>query len=400
MITLNLVCFFRQINPRGPLVNTEYYPGWYDVWGQPHHRVNSTIVAEDLDAMLRMGANVNVYPIAGGTLFGFKAGGEKSDSLPYHPVTTSYDFDAPISEAGDLTEKYQALKRVVAKYDHVPDIPVANSTKAAYGEINMEPMLTLAESLPYLAAKRVHNRVPLSFEDMGHNYGIALYMTVIKEHLMNPVKLHVKGGVRDRAHIYVNGEFQGYLSRTEGVDTAAIYAEKGQSLILVVENQGRVAFGKFLVDPKGIVEGEVTLSGREAHDWDMVAIPLDDEVKMRSFAQASVTSPSSSVCENHSKFKRMSFWRGTFKVPEANPADTFLSFPGWSKGVAIVNGFNLGRYWPDAGPQKTLYLPGPVLHGNNATNTIVILEQDMAKCLDENGDFSGCKVLSQDYPEL
>ena len=217
---------------------------------------------------------------------------------------------------------------------------------------------------------------------------------------MNPVKLHVKGGVRDRAHIYVNGEFQGYLSRTEGVDTAAIYAEKGQSLILVVENQGRVAFGKYLWDPKGIVEGEVTLSGRKAHDWVMAAIPLIDETKMRTFSQAAITSPSSSGRIDPSIFKRMSFWRGTFKIPEANPADTFLSFPGWSKGVVIVNGFDLGRYWPDAGPQKTLYLPGPVLNGNNATNTVVILEQDMAKCLTEDGDASGCKVISQDYPEL
>ena len=169
---------------------------------------------------------------------------------------------------------------------------------------------------------------------------------------------------------------------------------------MVVENQGRVAFGKYLIDPKGIVEGEVSLNGRTARDWVMAAIPLDDETKMRTFAQAVDTSRSSSRCTTPSKFERMSFWRGTFKIPEENPADTFLSFPGWSKGVAIVNGFNLGRYWPDAGPQKTLYLPGPVLHGNNATNTVVILEQDMAKCLPKNGDFSDCKVTSQNYPEL
>ena len=391
------------MNPRGPLVNTEYYPGWYDVWGQPHHKVNSTIVAEDLDAMLRMGANVNLYPVAGGTLFGFKAGAEKKKSLPYQPVTTSYDYDAPISEAGDLTEKYDAIKRVIAKYDHVPNIRVANSTKAAYGEIKMEPMLTLGDSLSYLAGKPVRNKNPLSFEDMGHHYGIVLYMTEVKEHLMNPVKLHVKGGVRDRAHIFVDGEFQGYLSRTQGVDTAAIYAEKGQNLVLVVENEGRVAFGKYLIDPKGIVEGEVTLNGQKAYDWSMTAITLDDEAKMRAFAQAAVTrmtTARSSGCRTPFKFKRMSFWRGKFRISEANPADTFLSFPGWSKGVAIVNGFNLGRYWPDAGPQKTLYLPGPVLHGSNATNTVIILEQDMAKCVDGQGDLSGCKVLSQDYPEL
>jgi len=30
---------------------------------------------------------------------------------------------------------------------------------------------------------------------------------------------------------------------------------------------------------------------------------------------------------------------------------------GWGKGVAFVNGFNLGRYW-NAGPTKTLYYTG------------------------------------------
>ena len=40
------------------------------------------------------------------------------------------------------------------------------------------------------------------------------------------------------------------------------------------------------------------------------------------------------------------------------------------------------------------------MKGNNANNTVIMLEQDMAKCLDKTGDFSKCKVISQDYPEL
>ncbi len=37
----------------------------------------------------------------------------------------------------------------------------------------------------------------------------------------------------------------------------------------------------------------------------------------------------------------------------------------WTKGVIFVNGFNIGRYW-DKGPQKTLYIPAPLLkYGNN-----------------------------------
>ena len=49
-----------------------------------------------------------------------------------------------------------------------------------------------------------------------------------------------------------------------------------------------------------------------------------------------------------------SFWEGELDIScehgeSAN--DTFLQLDGWSKGVAFVNGFNLGRYWPVMGPQ-------------------------------------------------
>ena len=45
--------------------------------------------------------------------------------------------------------------------------------------------------------------------------------------------------------------------------------------------------------------------------------------------------------------------------------DTYLDFKGWGKGCVWVNGFNIGRFW-DKGPQKTLYIPGPLLkHGKN-----------------------------------
>lgn len=64
------------------------------------------------------------------------------------------------------------------------------------------------------------------------------------------------------------------------------------------------------------------------------------------------------------------FFKGEFNV-EGTPQDTFLAMDGWTKGVAWINGFNLGRYW-NVGPQKTLYLPAPLL--NSGKNELVILE--------------------------
>ena len=69
--------------------------------------------------MLELGANVNVYMLHGGTSFGFDNG---ANTPPFQVEPTSYDYDAPISEAGDLTEKYFAFKRVIAK--HVSRTPI------------------------------------------------------------------------------------------------------------------------------------------------------------------------------------------------------------------------------------------------------------------------------------
>jgi beta-galactosidase len=53
------------------------------------------------------------------------------------------------------------------------------------------------------------------------------------------------------------------------------------------------------------------------------------------------------------------------------PADLFLDTAGWGKGYAWVNGFFLGRYWR-RGPQRTLYVPGPVTRAGR--NEVVVVE--------------------------
>jgi hypothetical protein len=59
----------------------------------------------------------------------------------YSPCTTSYDYDAPLSEAGDpnvSNKKFNAIKNVVNKYLPDPGIPIPPPTpKYAYGKIQM-----------------------------------------------------------------------------------------------------------------------------------------------------------------------------------------------------------------------------------------------------------------------
>ena len=67
----------------------------------------------------------------------------------------------------------------------------------------------------------------------------------------------------------------------------------------------------------------------------------------------------------------------TAKGPTGHLPDTFLTLKGWGKGVAYVNGFNLGWYWPSIGPQNNYFVPGPVLR--EGPNEVVLLEFERLK---------------------
>lgn len=70
---------------------------------------------------------------------------------------------------------------------------------------------------------------------------------------------------------------------------------------------------------------------------------------------------------------RPSFYLGTFTVPN-DTDDLFLDVRNFGgKGTAFINGFNLGRYWPDMGPQITLYVP-KYLFRHNEINVLQLFE--------------------------
>lgn len=50
------------------------------------------------------------------------------------------------------------------------------------------------------------------------------------------------------------------------------------------------------------------------------------------------------------------------------------------QGQLYVNGFNVGRYWPDAGPQETLFVPASILTIGQGGSRVVLLELDDAPC--------------------
>ncbi|MER5307732.1 beta-galactosidase [Streptomyces sp. NPDC002773] len=341
----------RAQRPEGPLMTTEFWIGWFDRWGARHVVRDPDDAARELDEVLAAGASVNFYMFHGGTNFGFTNGA--NDKHTYRPTVTSYDYDSPLDEAGDPTEKYTAFRDVIAKYATVPSEPVpAPGAKLAVPAVALTQS---AELLPSAAALSpgIDSRRPLTMEELEQDFGFVLYETTLP--LRGPALLEIEH-VRDRAQVFVDGQPVGVLERENHEHALAFTAPgAGSVLSILVENQGRVNYGQGIHDRKGLL-GKVLLDGVEPVAWTSRPLPLTS-LEDIPFA-TTTTTPVGPV-----------FHRGTFELAEA--ADTFLHLDGWTKGNAWVNGFALGRYW-SRGPQRSLYVPAPVLRAG--TNEIVVLE--------------------------
>lgn len=341
----------RAQRPEGPLMTTEFWIGWFDRWGARHVVRDADDAARELDEVLAAGASVNFYMFHGGTNFGFTNGA--NDKHTYRPTVTSYDYDSPLDEAGDPTEKYTAFRDVIAKYAPVPDAPVP-----APGAKLTVPAVPLTQSAELLASadelsSRIASRRPLTMEELEQDFGFVLYETTVP--VRGPALLEIEQ-VRDRAQVFVDGQPVGVLERENHEHSLAFTAPRaGSVLSILVENQGRVNYGQGIHDRKGLL-GSVLVDGVEPSAWTNRPLPLA-ALEQIPFAPTTTTPVGPA------------FHRGTFDVAE--PADTHLHLDGWTKGNAWVNGFPLGRYW-SRGPQKSLYVPAPVLRPG--ANEIVVLE--------------------------
>ncbi|MFF2093360.1 beta-galactosidase family protein [Paenibacillus sp. NPDC058174] len=370
-----------QVQPDKPLVCMEYWNGWFDHWGDEHHVRGYDDVKDVLDRILRMGASVNFYMFHGGTNFGFYNGANHIDF--YEPTVTSYDYNALLSESGDITDKYLAIREVIAQYTDLSDEPLPPpSVKKAYGEVQLTERALLFPSFDQLSSP-IQSVYPETMERLGQDYGFIWYETDLSGPQTNcEIMLQ---DVHDRALIYIDGIYQGVVERwREGEAITVDVPPSGAKLGILVENMGRINYGARMRDVKGITEG-VKAGTRQYNqflfNWTIRCLPLDDLSGIR-YEQTSAGSGDALLEAGGSP----AFYKGTFHVNEA--ADTFLKLDGWVKGSVFVNGFNLGRYW-EKGPQKTLYVPGPLLR--EGANEIVIFE------------LQGTKkpvVSLQDYPEL
>jgi beta-galactosidase len=348
----------REILPTGPLMCGEFYPGWFDTWGAPHHTGNTERYLADLGYMLEVGASFSIYMAHGGTTFGFFTGADR----PFKPDTSSYDYDAPISEAGWVTPKFERSRTLLAKYllpgETLPEPPARNPV------ISIAPVkaAAVARVLANLPAPLTDER-PRTMELYDQAYGCILYRTQLPA---GPAATLEAAAIHDVGQVFLDGERIGFTDRrSRNFRVQLPERSRPMTLDILVEAMGRVNFGVEVHDRKGI-HAPLTLAAAgqepvELRGWEIFRLPLDQgmlDALTFEPAQGSTTAAGAPA-----------FWRATVKVDQ--PGDCFLDMRPWGKGFAWVNGHNLGRYW-NIGPQQTMYIPGPWLKPGE--NEIIILD--------------------------
>ncbi|MFJ2178127.1 beta-galactosidase family protein [Streptomyces sp. NPDC087851] len=362
----------RRYRPEGPLMCMEFWCGWFEHWGGKPVVRNPADAAGALREVLEAGASVNVYMAHGGTNFAGWAGANRAGELnggALEPDVTSYDYDAPIDEAGRPTEKFRLFREVFAEYQEgpLPEIPQAPPVLAAPVTAVFSGWAPLDAVLERLGGPESRSVLPPTFEELGVDRGLVRYRVDIPGP-RTPQRLTL-AGLRDLAVVYVDGvrAQSGALSDGEPALTEPVAGPA--SVEIWVESLARINYGPSLGESKGITGGVLHerqyLHGVRARGLRLDA--FDD-------AEAVARIPYGAVPEGLPDGGReRGLYRAAFTVTGAG--DARLTLPSWTRGFVWVNGFCLGRYW-SAGPQESLYVPGPVLR--EGANELWVLELDAA----------------------
>ncbi|MHB1701651.1 MAG: glycoside hydrolase family 35 protein [Acidobacteriaceae bacterium] len=323
------------LRPAQPMMNGEYWDGWFDHWGGKHAATDAQKQADEIAWMLGKGYSVNIYPLQGGTSFGFM-NGANWDSGDYQPDVTSYDYDAAIDEAGRPTKKFELFRDVIQRSTGITPpplpapLPIVAVPSFTFGEAT-----SLWDNLP----APVSAEHPRSMETFGQSYGYILYRTELRSPIQGDLALD---DLRDYAAVYLDRKLVGTLDRR--LKQAALpfsSTAAHATLDILVENTGRINFGPSIQDGQAGITKSVTLGGKELTGWKVYSLPMESPNKLTGWKKGAVDGPA--------------FHRGSFTISET--ADTFLDVSKLGKGFVWVNGHNLGRVW-NVGPQEALYVPG------------------------------------------
>lgn len=373
----------QQFAPNKPMMVMEYWSGWFDHWGERHQTTDVTKFSQTLNEILSFPSSVNFYMFHGGTTFGFLNGANLNlkPNEGYKPDTNSYDYDAPLSENGNYTEKYNVIAEIIKNNSKIkiftPEKPVETPC-IAWNALEITGEITIHNVISQVA--RVNSPTLLAMEDLninnnnGQSYG---YIVYVKNEISLPANstLEITGKISDCVTVIVNGSLVsaaptknddltnnfGYWCSNTKTITLNTEALESTTLTLLVENCGRLNYGKltdFATQKKGIF-GDVLVNGNAISDWEVA--PLEFK---RGFLNK--LENWEAVTENN---RLPSLFRATLTVTDRK--DSFIDMRKWCKGFVALNGFVLSRFFK-IGPQQTVYLPGALLRQGD--NEIIVFE--------------------------
>lgn len=361
----------RSFQPDKPAMVGEFWTGWFDHWGESHHTTTVESMRDTAKTILLLNSSISFYMFVGGTNFDFYNGANVDDrTKSYQPTITSYDYDAPISETGDITPKFFAIRNLILelKLGHwdIPSIP-ENPPKEAYGMVEFNETMVLEDI--FNCTKEIasmENPVFMEYLETygggGQGYGWILYRHEYDATVKSTIKnLKFEATFADRAHVFFNKKLIAVFESDEALHDLILPKQLDHNVIeILVENMGRCNFKILDTQRKGL-NGKVFLDREQLRGWRHIPLEFGPD-----FLKAMQTQKWKPLETLHIP----ALYRAYFEIKD-DPKDTFLFMKGWGKGIVIINDWNLGRYWKE-GPQKTLYVPGPVLR--KGMNQLVIFE--------------------------
>ena len=347
----------KELRPETPLMCSEFWSGWFDHWGRKHETRPAKDMVQGIKDMLDRNISFSLYMTHGGTTFGHWGG---ANNPAYSAMCSSYDYDAPISEAGWTTEKFFLLRDLLKNYlpagETLPEVPAALPV-IEIPEFHFTKVAPLFSNLP--EAKQTVDIQPM--EQFNQGWGAILYRTTLPEVTAAGTTLKITE-VHDWAQVYADGKLLARLDRRKGEFTTTLpVLKKGTQLDILVEAMGRVNFDKSIHDRKGITEKVELISGnqsKELKNWTVYNFPVDYSfIKDKKYNDTKIvpTMPA--------------YYKSTFNLDKVG--DTFLDMSTWGKGMVWVNGHAMGRFW-EIGPQQTLFMPGCWL--KEGENEILVLD--------------------------
>jgi beta-galactosidase len=358
----------HSYNPNVPAFSSETYPGWLTHWKESWQNVKTENIVKQVTYLLEHHRSFNLYVIHGGTNFGYTAGANAFSPTQFQPDVTSYDYDAPITEQGQPTPKYFALRQLISKYTGQEPPKVPEPIKA----IDVKPFQVKAvTSVWQQLSKPVQSPQPIPMEALGQYHGFVLYRTKLVGHKSGSLTITEP---HDFALVLLNGKLVDTVYRDGGKWTVKLPQTNLAEPVLdiLVENMGHINFAQYMIDRKGITD-RVTLNGMTLMNWEIYKLPMDESF----IGSLKVTSEGSL----HDGI----YYKGSFDVNEV--ADTYLDISTGKKGLIWVNGHNLGRYW-NTGPQRRLYCPANWLKKGN--NEVVVFD---TRSSESSITLSGFKTL-------